>query len=176
MKRSALLVCALLSTLPIAAQAQVYQWTEKDGTVHYSDVPPLSSDVKAVQHGHKAGPTVIRNEPIQNATGNEGNDEMGAGTPPTSSPPIAVPAKSRAEIELEEREQRQKAATKAEQAAAAEEQRAQKCEQSRRQLTALMDGHRIVRPAADGSREFLSDEERATEINRTQEMVDAFCR
>lgn len=38
-------VCALL--LSLAAQAQVYSWTDKDGRKHYADIPPPKVDVQS---------------------------------------------------------------------------------------------------------------------------------
>ncbi|NII12016.1 DUF4124 domain-containing protein [Oleiagrimonas sp. C23AA] len=35
-----LLLPLLVLALPLAAQAQVYKWTDAKGTVHYSDAPP----------------------------------------------------------------------------------------------------------------------------------------
>jgi glutaredoxin len=48
LRRAAACVCAgapllsalLLSALPVAAQGQMYKWTDAGGTVHYSDTPP----------------------------------------------------------------------------------------------------------------------------------------
>jgi hypothetical protein len=179
MKRAALFALTFLIALPAAAQ--VYQWKDKDGKTHYTDVPPPSGEVKTVIQGKPAA-TVIRNAPevdeppfLDSLT--PGTAQPGANKPTT--PAITVPEKSRAERDLEERERRAKAAeaeTKAAQDAAREEKRARECERARTQLAALSSGQRLARPTADGGRVIIDDKMRIEEISRAQESVDAFCK
>ncbi|GHU09122.1 hypothetical protein AGMMS50225_09140 [Betaproteobacteria bacterium] len=181
MKRAALLILALFIALPAAAQ--VYQWKDKDGNTHYSDTPPASGEAKTVIHG--TTPSVVRNAPATNpeAATAELTDPTAAADPANpaapKSPALTAPEKSKAERDLEEKERREKAAAdalKADQAAVQEQKRAQECERARVQLAALTSGQRFARPTADGGRTILDDKERAVEINRAQEIVDAFCK
>jgi hypothetical protein len=186
MKRAALLVLALFIALPAAAQ--VYQWKDKDGKTHYSDTPPLSGEAKTVIHGAST-PSVVRNAPEAPPEADDGATDAASGTAADAAnnpadaapqtPALAAPEKSKAERDLEEKERREKAAAdaaKAEQNATQEQKRALECERARVQLAALTSGQRFARPTADGGHVVLDDKERAVEINRAQEIVDAFCK
>lgn len=63
MKRNWLLLALLTLTLPVAA-AEMYSWTDANGTKHFSDSPPPST-VKAQRVKVKGGLT--SNEPVEDA-------------------------------------------------------------------------------------------------------------
>lgn len=154
MRRTCLLVLAAILAAPAAAQ--IYQWRDADGRVHYSDVPPAQGDAKTVRPAARPG----------------------AG-PAADTAPEGPKPKTLAEKELEFRQRRAAAAeaeTKAaqEQAQAAERQRA--CEQARSQLAALRSGQRLVRFNSKGEREFVDEASRAAEVEQTQKYIDSTCR
>ena len=156
MRRVSLLVLALLTAAPAAAQ--VYQWRDADGRVHYSDVPPPQGEAITVRPARKA------TAPAE-----------AAGTPAAG----AAKPKTLADKELEFRQRRAAAAeaeAKAEQerTLAAERQRA--CEQARNQLAGLRSGQRMVRYTSTGGREHIDDAGRAAEIERTQKYADSVCK
>jgi len=63
MKRNWLLLALLTLTVPVAA-AEMYSWTDANGTKHFSDSPPPST-VKAQRVKVKGGLT--SNEPVEDA-------------------------------------------------------------------------------------------------------------
>ncbi|MDR2688493.1 MAG: DUF4124 domain-containing protein [Azoarcus sp.] len=154
-------VLALVMTFALPASAQIYQWKDKDGKVHFSDAPP--PDIK-IEVNAKPGATP---SPATDAA-----DEA-------ASPEIATPQKSLAERELEfkqARAEKAEAEAKAKQEAADAQRRARECERARTQLNALTNGQRMVRLGATGEREFLDDKMRAEEIARAQGVVEQMCK
>lgn len=152
MRHLSLLALALILAAPAAAQ--IYQWRDADGRVHYSDVPPPQGEAKT-----------MRSAPAPAA----------AATTATE----AAKPKTLAEKELEFRERRAAAAeaqAKAEQEKARATERQRACEQARNQLTALRSGQRMARFNSKGEREILDDAGRAAEIDQTQKYVEATCR
>lgn len=171
MMRPAILLFALLTALPAAAQ--IYSWKDKDGKMQYSDIPPTQGEVKTLRGGTP--------KPVpQSATPSGEAAENGVQPAPASSNPAEASSKPKtlAERELEFRQRRAaeaEAQAKAEKelADAAERQRA--CEQARNQLTALSSGQRVSRFSATGEPQILNDAERAEEASRVQKQVEHFC-
>jgi hypothetical protein len=176
----ALTTLALLFALP--AGAEIYKWKDKDGRTHFSDMPPAKGTVTTVSSPAPiplapASPP----QPATDATGNTGTGEpAGTAADAAASPaPAAAPNKNNAERDLEFRERRTAAAAdkaKADKDAAEAARRAENCERARSQHAALVKGQRVVRPTADGGREFLDADDRAAEISRAQEQIDTFCK
>lgn len=163
MMRPALLLFALLAALPAAAE--IYSWKDKDGKMHYSDIPPPSGPVKTMEG-------TVR--PPKPATPPAAATDADAQTPAEAS----KRPKTLAERELEFRQRRAadaeaQANAEKESAAAAERQRG--CEQARAQLAALTSGQRIARFNAAGEREMLDDAARAEETERARKQVEQWC-
>ncbi|MBR0565197.1 DUF4124 domain-containing protein [Azoarcus sp. L1K30] len=157
MKRSALLMLALLAALP--ASAEIYKWKDADGKVHFSDTPPPSGAVKTIR---EAAPASARP----------------AGTQDGKSADASKP-KTLAEKELEFRQRRAaeaEAQAKAEKESADAAQRKRACEDARSNLAALNSGQRIGRYGSDGQRVILDDAARAEEETRVRKQVDDFCK
>jgi hypothetical protein len=178
MKRLARIAVAIVvSALALPASAEIYKWKDKDGSTHFSDIPPARSNVTTV---NTPAPTPA--SPPAAAAAEEGNADEQTGTTENKADPATAPnknaAKSTAERDLEFRERRAAAAAdkaKADKNAAEAAHRSEGCERARNQHAVLTNGQRILRPTADGGREFLSAEDRAAEISRAQEQIDAFC-
>lgn len=67
---SLLLIPALVMGVPMVAQAQVYQWKDAQGTVHFSDTPPKHGIAyKSVQVD--AGPDGVTATPVNPAADNQ---------------------------------------------------------------------------------------------------------
>ncbi|MDR0634784.1 MAG: DUF4124 domain-containing protein [Azoarcus sp.] len=164
----ALLAFALVFVLP--ASAEIYQWKDEQGRVHFSDIPPNQANVGKTISSTPARPHPVADDPEAAQPDGE--------TAPANAIPAAAPAKSLAERDLEFRKRRAadaEARAKAEKDAAQANRRAQDCQRARIQHGALVSGQRVARPTADGGREFLDAGEREAEIARAQELVDAFC-
>jgi len=165
MIRPAVLLLALLTALPVAAQ--IYSWKDKDGKTHYSDIPPPSGPVKTLRGTPVAAPVAA-------PSGEQGEAEAAGGQP------AADEGKPKTLAEREEEFRKRRAAEAEAQAKAQEEQqreadRQRFCEDARNQLAALNSGQRIARMNAAGEREFVGDEARAADIERLQRQIDENC-
>ncbi|WP_041646597.1 DUF4124 domain-containing protein [Aromatoleum aromaticum] len=164
MRRINLFVITLLVALP--AGADIYQWRDAQGRVHYSDTPPAGENA-----------TTLR-QAVAPAAGEQPGKDAATGTAAGGSTEAAKP-KTLAERDLAFRQRRAEAAeaaAKAEQERQQSAERQRDCEQARNQLVALQSGQRLARFNRDGEREVLGDEGRADEIARTQKFVESACR
>lgn len=164
MRRINLIVISLLVALP--AGAEIYQWRDAQGNVHYSDTPPAGENATTLRPA------------VQPAAGAHPDEDVATGTGAGGSAEAAKP-KTLAERDLAFRQRRAEAAeavAKAEQERQESAQRQRDCEQARNQLVALESGQRVARFNRDGEREVLGDEGRADEIARTQKFLESACR
>lgn len=142
-----MLILALM-TLALPTAAQVYEWRDAEGRLHYADRPPHGVDARLIRKA-PSGETATRPQP------------------PTL-----------AERELEFRERRAQAAeeeaTAAQENERAEE-RERLCIQARNQLAALESGQSVARFNAQGEREVLDTAQRAEEIERSRNFISANC-
>lgn len=153
----AALACLVLS---LPAQAQ-WKWRDSRGQIHVSDIPPPrdTPDKDVLQ---RPDPAAVRKAP-----------------PPVAATSAAAAAKPSMDPELEERKRkaeqdqaaRQKAEDKKTQAA-----RSENCQRAREQLATMDSGMRVVRVRPDGEREYLSDEQRASEAQRARAAIASDCR
>lgn len=156
MIRPAALLLALMLTLP--ATAQIYSWTDKEGRVHYADLPPPTGEVKVLR-----GPTRAATAPAEDeaSDGEEGQTAVENVDPETAF--------------RERRAAEANAAAKATADEAKEIERERFCTQARGQLVALKSGQRIARMNAEGEREFLDDVARSEEIARLEQQIEQNC-
>lgn len=143
------LLAAVLAA-PVFA-GEIYSWRDKDGKMHYSDVPP-PAPTEPRKIGSIAAP---------------------AGTPAASE------RRGVADQNLEFKKRRAAASeseAKDQQKLAEAEESRVNCEQARNQLSALQSGERMVRFNAAGEREYIDDAQRAVEIERSRKAVDAWCK
>ncbi|MDR2508196.1 MAG: DUF4124 domain-containing protein [Candidatus Accumulibacter sp.] len=148
MKRLIFLSITLLVSM--LAQAQIYQWKDKDGRVVISDRPPI--DAKAEQ-------------------------KRGSGVSSSSSSP-APEQKSLSEQEMEFRKRRKEAQEKEEkeQKTQAQAQQKQKyCAGLKNRLQTYQSGERIALRDDKGERYFLEDNQRAQEIQEMQQQMEQSC-
>ena len=154
MQRASLLVLSLMFALPVGAE--VYQWRDAEGRVHYSDIPPSTGELRTLRSASAPATSAV-----------------------TTDSAAAPKTKTTAERELEFR---QRLAEKSEAQAKAEDEqkeaadRQRTCEQARNQLTALRSGQRITTFNSKGEREYLDDAARATEIERTEKLAADACK
>jgi len=146
-------ILLLLATSLMAAPAvaQIYKYKDASGRMIISDKPPPGKSVPP-------------------ATGNAPSVEAETKPAPTATPQ----GKPGVDPKLEARRQEQEAKAKAEQDEknrAIQEEMKAACAESRGYLAALEDGQRIARRTASGEREYLSDEQRAAEIERVKKRL-----
>ena len=156
MIRPAALLLALMVALPAAAQ--IYSWKDKDGRVHYADLPPPTGEVKMLRSPTRAATAAAEDEA---SDGEEGQTAVEIVDPQT-------PFRERRTAEAN-------AAAKATADEAKEIERQRFCTQARSQLVALQSGQRIARMNADGEREFLDDAARSEEIARLEQQIGQNC-
>jgi hypothetical protein len=184
---SGLAVFLLLSALAGTAQAQ-WAWRDANGNITYSDAPP-PSDVRPS--------SVLRQPEAPSAAeaprgANSGlSDSYSSANPaapagdPAPAPgaaeaprPVAPPTKTLAEQEADFRKRaadREKAAQKAEQDEAKAAERAAACTQAQGYLQMIQSGARLMRPDAEGNRNFMDEDQRAAEVQKTQETIAKTC-
>ncbi|MFZ9335598.1 MAG: DUF4124 domain-containing protein [Burkholderiaceae bacterium] len=182
----ALALCASL------AHAQ-WMWTDAQGRRVYSDRPP-PPDIPERNVLRQPGP---RPDPSANTA----NAPAGAPAPqgantaasvPGAAPAAAAPMPAAAasgpgrdpalEARKREQEQAEAARRKAEEdrvkqeEARAAAQRADNCNRVRQSITVLQSGQRMRVPMPNGEMGFMSDEQRAAEFQRLQQMLATECR
>lgn len=172
MKFIATLLLTLLCTVTLSANAQ-WQWTDKSGRKVFSDQPPGSEIPESAISRRPGGPRPL---PPSSTSG-----QSGSGDVPVSKPAAATSAAkaSGKDTELEKKKalaEAQAAAKKKEEDEKNAAARADNCERAKRNLTSLNSGVRISQTNAQGEREFLTDEAKAAEIQRTQGIVDSSCK
>jgi len=164
------LLLLCLATLPLMANAEIYKWKDKDGVTRYSDVPP---------------PSNIKQEPIYGKKVSK----------PTGQAPLAP-----VEGDITAATNKNKAADKAKESAASQEDAAKKraqdaevqkiadkqkqaelkvkqenCIAAKKNLVIYTTGGRISRINDAGEREYLGDEDLARGKADAQKDVDAYC-
>jgi hypothetical protein len=130
-----------------AAAQSMYKWVDEKGVTHYSQEPPPDAS--------KASKVTPKVTPPSNPNATASEDWKGKDAD-----------FRRRQVERSQKEQAdEKAAAK----------RAQQCEQWKGRVSFLQDG-RIYRDNPDGSRTFLDESQRASEIAKAQERASEYCR
>jgi hypothetical protein len=166
MIRRSLSLLALLLALPVSAE--IYSWRDKDGRLHYSDVPPAAGEANRIETRATA-PAAQSPVPGTTQPAIDGTDTRAAD---------AARPKTLAEQEQAFRERR---AAAAEAQAAAEKkqqqdaERQRSCEEMRNQLAGLESGQRVARFNAAGEREVLDDAARSEETARLRRQLGQSC-
>jgi len=166
--------CPFWAIVPIlgvalSASAQIYQWKDKDGKTYFSDMPPPDQPGIQMQMPKRPQPPASEAELASDDPEAEADSAEPAATAPFSQ------EKSKAEQRDTEYHKRRAAAEAKEKVEKDAVRTAQDCQRARAQYAALNSGQRISLPAETGGRKFLNDEERAVEIERSKELIEAFC-
>ena len=135
------------------ALAEIYKWVDEDGITHYEDCPPTDCVFEELELPE--GPT---------------EEEFQA-------------AKEKTRKTLEARKAREAAANLKRESETQEEQdqeqlraeRLRKCSEAIYQLDLLNQKRRVFKPQADGSRQYLENEDRSGEISQISTLRDQFC-
>ena len=155
---------------PALAFAQ-WQWIDKNGHKVFSDRSP-PSDIPAKNIVKHPG-----SKPLVAAAVEPADSAASAATVAKASPVLPKPSgKDKAlEEKKKQAEQEADAKKKAEEERIAQA-RAENCERAKRSLQAFTSGQRIRVPNAKGELEYLTDEQRAVEAKRLQEVTTADCK
>jgi hypothetical protein len=148
------LLCAVGIALAATVWAQQYRWVDKDGKVGYGDTPPPGVQVTPLKP-----PVSAPAAPPAAAKKDSGTTEL--------SPEAAFRKRQQERQEREEKSAKDRADA---------ESKRVNCEQSQASLRSLQSGQRITTTNAAGERVFIDDEARAKEIERTQRVVNEWCK
>ena len=161
--------------LPALACAQ-WQWIDKDGRKVYSDrSPPADIPARKIlrQPGGKAPPVPAEAEAAADVAA-PAADAAAKATAQAAKTAANGPKISGKDKVLEEKkklaEQEQDAKKKADEEKVARD-KADNCERAKRSMQAYSSGQRIRAPNAKGEFEYLTDEQRAAETKRLQDIV-----
>ena len=187
----ALLFFLILASLAGTAQAQ-WAWRDANGEMTFSDSPPPAdiqrSEIVRQPSVASPAPTDVTSAAPGAPGAYSGNGVPAAASPGNAAPPAAPapqPAnrpntapKTLAEQEADFRKrlaEQQKTEQKQTDDEAQEAQRADACNQAKTYMNMLQGGTRLLRPDANGQRNFLDDEQRSAEIQKTQEIIEKNC-
>ena len=143
---SVLLLIPGLTIGASSAAVTTYKWIEADGTVQYSQTPPVGVPFEQI--------------------------EAEPGTPPVSAQERLETTKKRAEELRTQRLARDKEAADAEQKKAEQMSR---CRQAQSNLNTLRTGRRLRYTDAGGQVRYLSDEERQKRLSTAEAQVQKYC-
>ena len=179
MKPSRLILFIAACTLSLAASAQ-WQWVDKTGRKVFSDRPPPAdipekSILKqpAGARNPTPGPTPA---PVAAAESASPQAPASAARPAVSA--ASAPRLTGRDAELETKKKQAEAAEAAKRKVAEDKlaaDRAQNCDRAKINLTTLQSGRRMQQTNAKGETEFMSDEARAAEVKRMQELISTDC-
>lgn len=153
MNKFVLVILASILAMPIAANAQIYKWKDKDGAVRYSDTPPPSNVEYESLGGKKFTPSQpvaapAATKPAPEATGN------------TEAKPQETPE------QMKERKRIEEADAKAKQ---------QNCTAARANLKTFEQGGRISRVNEAGEREYLDDAALSQNADQARRDIAEYC-
>lgn len=165
------LAATLLAFMWASPAVSQWAWKDDNGRQVYSDRPPPAT-IRPEQITKQPSRQVLAPTPIATP-----DDAAKPATDGKAAPAPAAP-KTMAEREMEFSKRQQERAD-GERKAAEEQQKstakAAECERARGYQKSLEDGIRIQRTDASGNREYLDDNQRAAELERTRKVVQASC-
>ena len=166
-----LCVMCVLIALPMLANAEIYKWKDKDGTVRYTDTPP-PSNIKQESIGGKkltkpTGQAPLA--PVVNIDAAAGKDEMKGKVPHQNiEGPDEIAAKLRQKnAETEKNNKKENEA----QAKLKEE----NCKASKANLASYQQGGRVYKMNEKGEREYLDDAGLKAGAEKAQKEVSEYC-
>lgn len=155
----------LLGMFAIAAQGQLYKWTDANGKVHYTDTPPPDSAKE--QH------TIDVKPASRPASASPGGPASGKAAGAQGSAPKTF-AEKQAEYEKQKKERDESAAKESKKVADAKA-KEDACKQAQATLRNLQSGVRLFETDEKGQRYVMSDAARAQQIEAAQKTVNETC-
>lgn len=161
--RLALLVAGILVSSAAMAQAK-YVWIDAQGVKQFSDTPPPGDipDKNIIKQPRRAA---------QLAPAKDAAPTTGDAAPADSAKPAPTIADKEADYKKRKAEQAEKD-KKAADEARQKQLKADNCEMAKRNLAALNSGARMQTTDKDGQRSFMTDDQRAQETARAQQVVN----
>jgi hypothetical protein len=167
MKLAHLLVIGSVFLLPLGAQAQ-WQWIDKDNKKVFSDQPPpIDIPEKNILH-RPSGPS----KRLSFSSAATSAESTAAAAPVGGAKPSGV------DKDLADKARKAEEAEKAKQAAETQriaQAKAENCNRARQGKATMDSGIRVARMNAQGEREIMDDNARASETQRLQAIIDSDC-
>ncbi len=171
---AAAIVLAGFTSTPSEAQ---WAWKDGNGRTVYSDRPP-PSDIKSANIVRQPITQPLARPSPEIAPLDDAGKPSESKNPDTKNAPASNAPKTVAEREMDFRKRQQERADGEKKAAEEQTKSATKtaeCDRARGYMKSLDDGVRITRTDASGNREFLNDEQRAAEADRTRKIIQSAC-
>jgi len=173
-----LLLCMVM--LPIFAQAEIYKWKDKDGSVRYSDVPPPSNIQREPMLGKKI-PKPTGQPPLAPVEGNA-TAAMNKDKAATAKESTPLSKEEAANKRVSKEEAANKRAKDAEAQKKADEVKQadlkikqENCKAAKSNLATFNNGGRIMITDEKGERQYLGDEEIAKGKADAQRDIEKYC-
>ena len=164
------MACAALLALPMLANAEVYKWRDKDGSVRYSDTPP-PSNIKLESIGKKNAVNPTGKEPLapvtetakktvpvvnttKNTSSKEGKEDE-----------AAQERQNKAEIDKKAKEEKEKIAKIKE----------ENCKTAKTNLANYQQGGRLFKVDEKGERHYMDDKELKDGATKAQQDISENC-
>ncbi len=166
-------ICLVALVLPIASNAQIYKWKDKDGVMRYSDMPPPPNvEVKTIGKSSKDAYAKPRAAEAAETQGSVKNSEAGAVAPAklenqTTAPAVnAQDQAKRAEMEKQKKLDEQKQAKID----------AENCSAAKANYQTYLQGGRVYKINEKGERVFMGNEDLAAGKAKAQAEINQYCK
>ena len=149
--------------LSVFAQAEIYKWRDKDGTMRYTDTPPPSNVKLLGRIGYKgaAGPVSVTPPP-----------EVKNEAPPNE---VAMPTKGGADKKAPSQQSPEELEAQKKQQAELAKTKAANCTAAKANYQTYVQGGRIYRTNDKGEREVLGDEQIQQGVAKAQQEINENC-
>lgn len=164
--------CLLILVLPMLSHAEIYKWTEKNGTVRYSDTPP-PANIKPEKIIKKSEPKKIESTaPEKTAT----PDNKAVPVNPNNKK-LATPDDLDKDMKAARARQQQAEADKNKKQESDEQTKIkeQNCTSARASLETYKQGGRISQVNENGEKSYMGDQDIKAGLEKAQADVDQYC-
>lgn len=160
-----LLVLTILSMSPLLAQAEVYKWKDKDGSIRYTDTPP-PSNIKQEAIGSKKGSKATGKEPLAPvASGQPASAKEAAKVPMSKEDRAAKQKQSNAEAEKRNKQENEAEAKRKE----------ANCKAAKANYETYKQGGRVYKMNEKREREYMDDKDLQAGLTQSQKEIDENC-
>jgi hypothetical protein len=180
MNKHRLLIVALVCMAPLVAAAQ-WQWIDKDGKKVFSDRPPSFDPANRIlKQPAGGGAPAAADTPTASGAAAPAAGGAPASTVAGQAASGAVPKLAGGTDKGLEEKKKQAEAAEAAKKKAEEEKfamaKAENCKRAQQSKSSLDSGHRLAKVNDKGEKDFLSDQERASEMKRVTEVIARDCK
>lgn len=166
------LMCSIALVFPLLANAQIYKWKDKDGSIRYSDTPP-PSNIKPQSIGGKKVADPTGKQPLSPVTDSakapasakEAKDSKEAVGKESKEDEAAKLRQKNAEIEKKNKVEKESQAKL----------KAENCKAAKANHESFAQGGRVYKTNEKGEREYMSDKDLKEGAEKTQAEINEYC-